>query len=278
MAPWPVLAFGTELIGGYAPFGGQLAVEPEQRPADCLVSALVGLDFEARIAAGPGVFVICRGNDAEVEASLSLAINSGCRSFISFGVAGGLAPHLRPGDWVVASSIVDAQQVRPTDQAWSRKILTMLPGAGYAPIIGVDAPVSDPKIKQSIHADTGAAAVDMESHHLARLASARGVSFAAVRVVLDPAHRAVPAAALAGIGPDGGINVAGVLRELIARPSQVSGLFRLAFDAYAARMGLVDVRRMLGPAFGLFDLPSFDRHGSGVRSALRRPSDVGVDA
>jgi len=255
MAPWPILAFGTEII---APLGGQLASEPEQRPADCLVGALVGLDFEARIAAAPGVFVICRGNGAEVEASLNLAIKSGCRSFISFGVAGGLAPHLRPGDWVVASSIVDAQQVRPTDQAWSRKILTMLPGAGYAPIIGVDTPVSDPKVKQSIHADTGAAAVDMESHHIARLASSHGVSFAAVRVVLDPAHRAVPAAALAGIGPDGGINVKGVLRELLARPSQVRGLFRLAIDAYAARSGLLDVRQMLGPAFGLFDLPSID--------------------
>src|SRR5262249_56682992 len=165
---------------------------------------------------------------------------------------GGLAPHLRPGDWVVASSIVDGPHNRPTNQAWSRKILTMLPGASYAPIVGVDVPVTDPKVKQTIHADTGAAAVDMESHHIARLASSHGVSVAAVRVVLDPAHRWVLAAALAGIGPDGGISVRGILRELTARPSQLGGLLRLAVDAYAARGGLLAIRRMLGPAFGLF--------------------------
>ena len=54
-------------------------------------------------------------------------------------------------------------QVRPTDQAWSRKILTMLPGAAYAPIVGVDTPVSDPKVKQSVHADTGGCGVRLRA-------------------------------------------------------------------------------------------------------------------
>jgi len=69
----------------------------EPRPADRFVSALVGLDFEARIAAGPGVFVICRDTETKIEASLSFAIKSGCRSFISFGVAGGPRPAFAPG-------------------------------------------------------------------------------------------------------------------------------------------------------------------------------------
>src|SRR5579872_5516273 len=56
------------------------------------VIALVGLAFEARIAAGPGVLVICRGR--ETPDLLRLAIGAGCRSIISFGVAGGLAPEL----------------------------------------------------------------------------------------------------------------------------------------------------------------------------------------
>ena len=76
-------------------------------PAERFVIALVGLAFEARIAAGPGVFVICRDTGNEVAASLNLAIERGCRSIISFGVAGGLAPHLRPGNWIVASSIIE---------------------------------------------------------------------------------------------------------------------------------------------------------------------------
>ena len=55
--------------------------------------------------------------------------------------------------------------------------------------------------------------VDMESHHVARLAPAHGLSFAAVRVVIDPAHRAVPEAALAGMLPSGGTSVTAVMRN-----------------------------------------------------------------
>src|SRR5262249_56759578 len=59
------------------------------------VIALVGLAFEARIAAGLGVLVVCRG--CETSDLPRLAISAGCRSIISFGVAGGLAPDLIPG-------------------------------------------------------------------------------------------------------------------------------------------------------------------------------------
>ena len=120
-----------------------LRMKPD-RP-ERLVIALVGMDFEARIAAGPGVLVICRNAENGVASSLALAIKRGYRSLISFGVAGGgLAPHLRPGDWIVASSIIDAQRKCPTDQVWSKKLLEIIPGAGYAPIAGVDAAIPPP--------------------------------------------------------------------------------------------------------------------------------------
>jgi len=223
-------------------------------PADSSVIALVGLAFEARIASGPGVVVVCRNSERAVASSLDHALKRGCRSIISFGVAGGLAPHLRPGNWVVASSIIDAQQVRPTDRVWSEKILAMIPGAEHKPIAGVDYAVAAPEAKRRMHAETGAAAVDMESHLVARLASTHGLSFAAVRVVIDPAHRVVPEAALAGMRPDGGTSVMAVMRELIAGPSQLSGLLRVAYDAYAARRALLRARRLLGPDFGLLGL------------------------
>ena len=228
--------------------------EAARAPADGSVIALVGLAFEARIASGPGVVVICRNSEREVAASLSQAVQKGCRSIISFGVAGGLAPHLRPGNWVVASSIIDAQHNRPTDRVWSEKILAMIPGAEHKPITGVDYAVAAPEAKRRMHAETGAATVDMESHLVARLASTHGLSFTAIRVVIDPAHRVVPDAALAGMRPDGGTSVTAVIRELIAGPSQLSGLLRVAYDAYAARRALQRARRLLGPDFGLLGL------------------------
>jgi hopanoid-associated phosphorylase len=245
--PLPIPPAGFEVIAE----PGALKTTPSS--AESLVVALVGLAFEARIAAGPGVFVICRDSEKVIATSLEQALKRGCRRIISFGVAGGLAPHLRPGDWIIASSVIDAHHVRPTDQAWTERLLGMIPGASHAPIMGVDAAVIDPKDKQRMHVATGAHTVDIESHLVARLASAHGLSFAAVRVVVDPAHRAVPAAAIAGMRPGGGTSVMAILRELFARPSQLSGLMRVALDAYTARNALLRVRQMLGPGFGYIE-------------------------
>jgi adenosylhomocysteine nucleosidase len=222
--------------------------------ADRSIIALVGLAFEARIASGPGVVVVCRNTERKIASSLNDAIKRGCRSIISFGVAGGLAPHLLPGNWVVASSVIDAHQTHQTDKIWSEKMLKMIPGASHAPIVGADTVITHPVAKRRMHATTGAAVVDMESHLAARLALAHGLNFAAVRVVIDPAHRTVPPAALAGMLPGGRTNVAAVMLDLMVRPSQLPELLRIAVDAYAARRALLRAGQMLGPGFGLFDL------------------------
>ncbi len=247
MTPCPAPPASGESNGHAWPVASPMGLPCAER----IVIALVGLAFEARIAAGPGVFVICRNTESEIAALLDVALKRGCRSIISFGVAGGLAPHLRAGDWIVASSIIDAQQSRPTDQTWSKKMLGMIPGARHAPIVGVDSAVTDTTTKREMHVQTGAAAVDIESHLVARLASTHGLSFAAARVVIDPAHQFVPAAALAGMRPSGGTSIMAVMRELIVGPSQLVGLMRIALDAYVARSALLRMRRTLGPSFGL---------------------------
>jgi adenosylhomocysteine nucleosidase len=235
--------------GDYRPTA-DVAVERHRR----LVIAFVGMAFEAKIAAGPGVLVFCRNARRELAAVAENAARLGYRGIISFGVAGGLASHLRAGDLVVASAVLEAETHRPTDKAWSSNLLDTIGNASYAPIVGVDAPIAEPAMKRELHRATGAAAVDMESHVVARLAAAHGLAFAAVRVVVDPAHRAVPPAALLGMGADGRTDVAAVVRNLIKRPSQLSRLARVAVDAFAARAELLRVRRLLGPHFGLGEL------------------------
>jgi adenosylhomocysteine nucleosidase len=217
------------------------------------VVALVGMAFEAKIAAGPGVVVVCRGAGCEIETAADDAVRQGYRGIISFGVAGGLAANLRAGDWVVASSILEAQCIRHTDAAWSRKLLDLIAGASHAPIIGVDAPIAEPAMKRELHRTTGAAAVDMESHVVARVAAAHGLAFAAVRVIVDAADRTIPHAALLGMGRGGPTNVSAVLRDLVASPAQLAPLARVAFDAFTARTELLRVRRLLGPHFGLLE-------------------------
>ncbi|HML07867.1 MAG TPA: adenosylhopane nucleosidase [Xanthobacteraceae bacterium] len=217
----------------------------------CILIAFVGMAFEARIAAGPGVLVVCRTAGSELATVAESAVRQGYRGMLSFGVAGGLASHLRAGDWVVASAVRESQTVLATDAAWSRRLLGMIEDAVHAPIVGVDAPIAEPAEKRELHRTTGAAAVDMESHVVARVAAAHRLAFAAVRVVVDPAHRAVPSAALLAMRPDGRADVSAILRDLMTRPSQLSPLARIAVDAFAARVSMHRVRRLLGPHFGL---------------------------
>jgi adenosylhomocysteine nucleosidase len=229
---------------------GQVAefAPAHQRP---IVIAFVGMAFEAKIAAGPGVQVVCRTARRELETLAENAAEQGYRGIISFGVAGGLAPNLRTGDWVVASTILEAQTATATHASWSRRLVNAIPGACYAPILGVDVAIAEPAVKRELHNATGAVAVDMESHVVARLAAAHGLAFAAVRVVVDPADRALPPAALLSMAPNGRADIGAIVRDVIARPSQLSPLARVAVDAFAARSQLQRVRRLLGPHFAL---------------------------
>jgi hopanoid-associated phosphorylase len=217
------------------------------------VIAFVGMGFEAKIAAGPGVLVVCRDSRRDLANVIASAVRQGYRGVISFGVAGGLAANLRTGDWVVASAVLDAHVPHATDAAWSSSLVATIPGATYAPILGVDAPVAEPAMKRQLHMTTGACAVDMESHVVVRLAAAHGLAFAAVRVIIDPAERTIPPAALLGMRADGSANAWAVLRDLAVRPSQLLSLVRLAVDSFAARAELLRVRRLLGPHFRLAD-------------------------
>jgi hypothetical protein len=98
------------------------------------------------------------------------------------------------------------------------------------------------------------------------LAEAHGLAFAALRVIVDPAHRTVPRAALASMGPDGRTDIPALLRDLVTRPSQLVQLARVALDALTARTELQRVRNLLGPHFGLLD-------ASEAKSGLLRCTD-----
>ena len=248
---------------------GGLAVGHHRRS----VIAFVGMAFEAKIAAGPGVLVFSRESRRELATAVESAARHGYRGIISFGVAGGLASGLGPGDWVVGSAIVETQATRATDAAWSRRLCDAIEGARYAPIIGVDAPIAEPATKRELHRTTGAAAVDMESHVVARLAAAHGLAFAALRVIVDPVDRAIPPAALMGMGAGARADGAAVLRDLIGRPSQLSRLVRISLDAFIARSEMLRVRRLLGPHFGLTDLGRPELAQSGLADSDLARSD-----
>jgi len=215
---------------------------------------VVGMAFEARIAAGLGVPVICGGDGHNLATSLARAMAAGCGGLISFGVAGGLSPDLKPGTCVIGSAILDGKARRPTDARWAQRLMRIIPDTVLGPIVGVRRPIAYASAKSSLHRETGAIAVDMESHVVARAAEQHGVPLAAIRVVVDPVERTIPRSALAGTRPDGTIDPIAVVRSLMRYPRDLGGLIRMSFDARAARATLVRGSALLGPGLGLLDI------------------------
>jgi adenosylhomocysteine nucleosidase len=209
------------------------------------IIAVTCLSFEARVAAGPGISVLC-GTAQRYTDKLESAVKAGGSGIISIGIAGGLAPGLAPGAWVVASGVVAGGVRFPTDNRWSRRLLNALPKAVHADISGVDAPVVGHRDKRALHETHGTVAVDMESHIAARIAATHGVPFAACRVIIDPAERTLPPAALVGMRADGRPDVFAVVCSLMQQPRQLLALLRVVADARAARSALFRGRRLLG--------------------------------
>ena len=214
--------------------------QAEDRPGD--VVAVVGMRFEAKIVDFPPVRAVVLGSDLNVFAAPMLPTD---RGIISFGVCGGLAPKLRAGDCIVASAIYDGKAVWPTDKSWTKRLADLVPKAIVGPILGVDAPVLEVADKARLFKQHGAVAVDMESHLAASLASAHGVPFISVRVVLDDAHCELVASAMAGRRVDGSVSIARVLGALVGRPAEIAPLFRLAARANSARSTLLRLRPLL---------------------------------
>jgi hopanoid-associated phosphorylase len=200
---------------------------------------------------------------------------AGCGGLISFGVAGGLAPDLKPGTCVIGSTILDGAERRQTHTRWAQRLMRIIPGSVYGPIAGVPEPVADASDKRVLHEETGALAVDMESHVVARAAARHGVPVAAIRVVVDPAQRSIPRSALAGTRADGTIDPVGIMRSLVRYPGDLVGLIRMSLDARAARATLVRGSALLGPGLGLLDM---GRTRDGVRLGLEPELVAPLDA
>lgn len=220
------------------------------------VLAVSGLAKEIRLAAGPGVEAVgAGGNPERLTRLLDARAVPACRAVVSFGIAGGLDPALRPGDVVVATGVVSLAGRFESDPALVASLARSLSGFGarlvQADLAGADAAVLSVTAKADLHRASAAAAVDMESHVAAAFAQRHGLPFAALRVVCDPAERALPAFAAAALTPEGEPDIRAVLGALLRGRARLGELIRLGRDSSAAFASLARCRRALGPGLGL---------------------------
>jgi len=218
-------------------------------PQDLVV--VTGLLAEARLVKPMCGRVIASGGDpARLEAELAGALADGAQAVLSFGLAAGLEPQRAAGTLLVPAQVVSGTETWRADPDWSARLRTALGGAESRPLAGVDAPLIRPADKAQFHQSTGAVAADMESHCVARLALGAGRPFAVLRVISDPAERALPPAAVLGMKSDGRIALGAVLASLLRQPGQLQDLAQIARDARTAMSVLARCRGQLGPGLG----------------------------
>jgi adenosylhomocysteine nucleosidase len=220
------------------------------------VLIVTGLVQEARIAAGPGMTVICSSSDPQqLRALLTVFDPTTIRGVISFGVAGGLDPTLKSGDVVVATEVLSGDARWLAGLPLNEDLIDSV-GLGRRRIVrgrlaGAEEVVVARHVKAALHNETGAAAVDMESHIAAEYAAKAGLPFAALRVVSDPAHRALPPLAMAAIKPNGDIDLRRILRSVARNPLTLLELVSTGLDFSRALKSLRGCRGFLLGGEGL---------------------------
>ena len=220
------------------------------------VLIVTGLVQEARIAAGPGMTVICSSSDPQqLRALLTVFDPATIRGVISFGVAGGLDPSLKSGDVVVATEVLagDTRWLAglPLNEEMIASVALGRRRVVRGGLAGVEQMVAAQALKAALRSATGAAAVDMESHIAAAYAAKAGLPFAALRVISDPASRALPALAMSALKPNGDIDLRKILRGVARNPTTLRALVSTGIDFNRALKSLRGCRGFLLGGEGL---------------------------
>jgi len=152
---------------------------------------------------------------------------------------------------VLADTVIHAGgETLPTDPAWRDWLAGRLDGVRGGALLSVEAPVAECAAKQRLHEAHAALAVDMESAAVARVAARRGLPFAALRVVLDPARVSLPDAALGALDPAGRLRPARLAGSLLRGPVQIVSLLRLSLYTRHAETALRGLARELEQGWG----------------------------
>jgi adenosylhomocysteine nucleosidase len=192
---------------------------------------------------GEAPLVATSGGDAERARAGALDLAAkGVAGLVSFGMATGLAPVLRPGDLVLADSVVlPSGQAAPTDPAWRGELARRLGAVGIAlrvaRIAGSDRPLTSADEKRRAFQATFAAAIDTESHAIAEVARRLQLPLLVVRAVAEPAEL-TRSAVLAQQGEGSALAVAA---RLIGRPWELPAVWR---NAQNGKLALAALRQV----------------------------------
>lgn len=172
----------------------------------------------------------CGAGRTRAEAAAGALVERGAVALVSWGLAGGIAAECRAGDLVLPRHVVarDGERV-PVDEAWRQRLASAV-GARTrvhdGDLLETDHVQCEPDAKRELRAQD-VVAVDMESAAIVTVAGAAGLPVLVVRGVCDPPDIGIPRCAVAGVRPDGTVDVRAVLSGVVRRPRELPQLLRL---------------------------------------------------
>lgn len=168
------------------------------------------------------------------EAQARDLATQGATALLSWGIAGALAP-----GWANGKLIRPAAVLAPGGKRYE---VSLRPGTDGV-LVGMDHLILEPAEKKGLRAASGALAVDMESHRVAKVACESGMQFGVIRVVSDPADRSLPKLAETALDEAGQPRFWHVLMGLMRRPRELPALIRAGQDSKNALAVLAQAAR-----------------------------------
>jgi adenosylhomocysteine nucleosidase len=208
------------------------------------LGVVTGMLAEARLLDGIDCDVVAGGGDpVSTAAKIEQLVQRGATHLASFGIAGALDPMLKPGDLLLGSVIEMPDGTRvEADAEWLARAGHALPRARVLPIAAASTAISTVAAKVALHQSRKAAAIDMESHHVALAARKHGLPFLVLRAIADTAADDLPPAALVGLNKEGRPAIGAVLLSLLKNPCQLPALIRIALRSRVALKALLGGR------------------------------------
>jgi len=195
---------------------------------------------------GTLVAVSGMGSAAAAGAARAL-VDAGAVSLVSWGMAGGLDPALAAGTICLPKRVVSADGTASfaTSAEWCAAVAAAAGRSGHVvsgPLLAGNSALAEVAAKAAAFRATGAVAVDMESLAIAAIAAAHALPFLAVRVIVDTALDAVPAAVMSAAA-SGNVRISRIAAGLLRRPGDLLPLLRLAKRYRAAMRALTAVAK-----------------------------------
>jgi adenosylhomocysteine nucleosidase len=164
-------------------------------------------------------------------AAAQALVDAGASALMTFGMAGGLDPALKPGSVVIPCELLSSEGARyAACRAWREQVaaaISPLRAVTEGNLLTSTHAIDTPADKAAAFRNTGAAAVDMESAAVAKIAAQHNLPFIAVRVIVDTAADMLPRAVVAA-SRAGRLRLARLFGGLILAPREIASLVRLA--------------------------------------------------